>query len=294
MTATTAITSSESESATDRRPQPKRLNVGRLITWFGLAIGTVAMFFPIYWLIVTAFIPNSDAIARDVDLLPDRLTTENFSDGWSDFQWTRWYRNSIFITVMRVGITVPINLLAGYTFAKFAFRGSKTLFFVIIATLTLPIQVILVPRFLIVNELGLVDSPWGVILPFAAEAFGIFFVRQFMVSIPDEILEAARIDGASEFRIFREIVVPLSKPAIGVLTILTFLWTWNNFAWPLVVLTSQENYTVTLGLNAMQGFNNTEWSPIMAMATLSLIPVLLVFLLFQKYFVQGIARTGIK
>src|SRR5262249_33245572 len=145
-----------------------------------------------------------------------------------------------------------------YTFAKFRFPGRNLLFFAILGALMIPIQVILVPEFLITAWLGLLNTPWGVILPRAAEAFGIFMVRQFMVSIPDELLEAARLDGAGEFRILLPIVLPLSKPVIAVLIIFTFMWRWNDFAWPLVVLTEQPRYTLPLGLNLLRGEVNPE------------------------------------
>jgi len=145
-----------------------------------------------------------------------------------------------------------------------------------------------------VSELGLLNSYWGVILPRAAEAFGIFMVRQFMVSIPDELIEAARLDGASELTIFRKIVLPLSKPIIAVLIIFTFMWRWNDFVMPLVMLTDQEMYTVQLGLNLLKGQYNTEWTDIMSIALLSLVPMLVIFVFFQRQLIQGIAGTGLK
>lgn len=153
---------------------------------------------------------------------------------------------------------------------------------------------ILVPEFLIVSRLGLLNTHWGVILPRAAEAFGIFMVRQFMVSIPDELIEAARLDGASELRIFLRVVLPLSKPIIAVLVIFTFMWRWNDFAWPLVVLTDQSMFTLPLGLNLVKGEVNPEWGQVMALALTSLLPMLAIFVAFQRYLIQGIASTGLK
>lgn len=277
-----------------RRQADRRRRIGKALIWITLIVGALVMIFPIYWMTATALMPARDAIARDVSLIPQTLTLANFDAGWQRLPWERWYINTWFIATMRVLITVTINLLAGYTFAKFVFPGRNVLFFMMVATLMIPIQVILVPRFIVVSSLGLANSPWGVILPASAEAFGIFFVRQFMVAFPDDLLEAARLDGAGELTIFRRIVLPLSKPAIAVLVIMSFAWSWNGFVWPLVVLSSQENYTVQLGLNYMKGFYYTEWSQIMAMALLSLAPILAVFVLFQRYFIQGIAHTGLK
>jgi multiple sugar transport system permease protein/alpha-1,4-digalacturonate transport system permease protein len=191
-------------------------------------------------------------------------------------------------------LTVFINLFCGYTFAKFRFPGRNMLFFAILGALMVPIQVILVPEFLIVSWLGLLNTHLGVILPRAAEAFGIFMVRQFMVSIPDELIEAARLDGAGEFAIFLRIVLPLSKPIIAVLVIFTFMWRWNDFAWPLVALTDRDMFTIPLGLNLLRGEVNPDWGNVMALALLSLMPMLVIFLAFQRYLVQGIASTGLK
>ena len=191
-------------------------------------------------------------------------------------------------------ITVSLNLLCGYAFAKFRFAGRDILFIGVLSALMIPIQVIIVPLFLVVADLGLLNSYWGVILPRAAEAFGIFMVRQFMVSIPDELLEAARLDGASELTIFLKVVLPLSKPIIAVLIIFTFMWRWNDFVLPLVILTDQEMYTVQLGLNLLKGQYNTEWTDIMAIALLSLAPMLVIFVFFQRQLIQGIAGTGLK
>jgi multiple sugar transport system permease protein/alpha-1,4-digalacturonate transport system permease protein len=158
----------------------------------------------------------------------------------------------------------------------------------------IPIQVIMVPEFLIISKLGWVNTYAGVIAPRAAEAFGIFMVRQFMVSIPDELIEAARLDGAGEFKIFWKVILPLSWPVVAVLTIFTFMWRWNDFAWPLVVLQDQAAYTVPLGLNLMKGQFFTDWTGIMGMSLVSILPILVVFIFFQRYFIQGIASTGIK
>jgi ABC-type glycerol-3-phosphate transport system permease component len=206
----------------------------------------------------------------------------------------RWFWNSTVIAVVAVVITVTLNLLCGYAFAKFRFAGRDVLFIAVLSALMIPVQVIIVPLFFVVSDLGLLNSYWGVILPRAAEAFGIFMVRQFMVSIPDELLEAARLDGASELTIFRKIVLPLSKPIIAVLIIFTFMWRWNDFVMPLVMLTDQDMYTVQLGLNLLKGQYNTEWTSIMSIALLSLVPMLMIFVFFQRQLIQGIAGTGLK
>jgi alpha-1,4-digalacturonate transport system permease protein len=274
------------------RPGQKR--IGSVLIWLALAIGAVVMVFPLYWMLATAIRPRSEVFEPVVSILPQVLTWQNFDTIFNRYPIWTWVLNSGFIAVVAVVLTVSANLLCGYVFAKFRFWGRDILFFAILGALMIPIQVILVPEFLVVSWLGLLNSPWGVILPRAAEAFGVFMVRQFMVSIPDDLIEAARLDGASEFRIFRRIVLPLSKPIIAVLVIFTFMWRWNDFAWPLVVLTDQTMFTVPLGLNLVRGEANPDWGGVMALALVSLLPMLLIFLIFQRYLVQGIASTGLK
>ena len=262
--------------------------------WLALVAGAVVMIFPIYWMLATAVRPHAEIFEAVARLVPSSFSWSNFHAVLTRYPVLTWVNNSVIIAVVAVVLTVFINLLCGYTFAKFHFPGRDILFFAILGALMVPIQVILVPEFLIVSWLGLLNSHFGVILPRAAEAFGIFMVRQFMVSIPDELIEAARLDGAGEFTIFFRIVLPLSKPIIAVLVIFTFMWRWNDFAWPLVALTDQDMFTIPLGLNLLRGEVNPDWGNVMALAILSLLPMLVIFLAFQRYLVQGIASTGLK
>ena len=262
--------------------------------WFALLGGALLMAFPIYWIAATAVRTRAEVFVALPALLPLAPTWDNVLTAWRRLPVLDWMGNSLFIAGVGVVLTVFVNLLCGYTFAKFRFPGRQVLFFAILGSLMVPIQVILVPEFLITSWLGLLNTPWGVILPRAAEAFGIFMVRQFMVSIPDELIEAARLDGAGEFRIFWQVVLPLSRPIIAVLVIFTFMWRWNDFAWPLVVLTQQDQFTLPLGLNLLRSEVNPEWGQVMAIALMSLAPMLAIFLLFQRQLVQGIASTGLK
>jgi alpha-1,4-digalacturonate transport system permease protein len=271
-----------------------RLKGTNLFVWLFLVVGALVVAFPLYWMFATAVRPKKEIFSGGFDLVPSTFVWSNFSEAWDKLPWGQFYINSIAIAAIAVPITVFINLLAGYTFAKYKFPGRDILFLLMISTLMIPIQVIMVPEFLIVSKLGWVNTWWGVLIPRAAEAFGLFMVRQFMVSIPDELIEAARLDGAGEFTIFRRVVLPLSWPVIAVLSIFTFMWRWNDFAWPLVVLQEQSAYTVPLGLNLMQGQYFTDWTGLMSMSLLSIIPMMLVFVFFQRYFIQGIASTGLK
>ncbi|MFC0408712.1 carbohydrate ABC transporter permease [Roseomonas elaeocarpi] len=293
----TAVADTPAPSMTDTGEMAGAAGSRRLanaLIWCALVIGAVVMIFPLYWMLATAIRPRAEVFEPIVSLLPQQLTWENFRNIWLRYPFLSWTVNSSFIAVVAVAITVSINLLCGYVFAKFRFPGRDVIFFAILGALMIPIQVILVPEFLVTSWLGLLNSPWGVILPRAAEAFGVFMVRQFMVSIPDELLEAARLDGAGEMRIFLRIVLPLSRPIIAVLIIFTFMWRWNDFAWPLVVLTDQAQFTLPLGLNLLRGEANPDWGGVMALALVSLLPMLLIFLIFQRYLVQGIASTGLK
>ena len=275
----------------------RAVDPGRLIDaacWLALVAGAVVMIFPIYWMFATAVRPHAEIFEAVARLVPSSFSWSNFHAVLTRYPVLIWVNNSVIIAVVAVVLTVFINLLCGYTFAKFHFPGRNILFFAILGALMVPIQVILVPEFLIVSWLGLLNSHLGVILPRAAEAFGIFMVRQFMVSIPDEMIEAARLDGAGEFTIFFRIVLPLSKPIIAVLVIFTFMWRWNDFAWPLVALTDRDMFTIPLGLNLLRGEVNPDWGNVMALALLSLMPMLVIFLGFQRYLVQGIASTGLK
>ncbi len=272
----------------------RNLKGSSVLIWGLLVVGAFIMVFPLYWMFATAIRPRTELFGGGFRLFPSDLVWSNFSQAWGKLPFALFYLNSILIAVIAVVATVFINLLAGYTFAKYEFPGRNVLFLLLISTLMIPIQVIMVPEFLIVSALGWVNTYAGVIAPRAAEAFGIFMVRQFMVSIPDELIEAARLDGAGEFKIFWKVILPLSWPVVAVLTIFTFMWRWNDFAWPLVVLQDRDAYTVPLGLNLMKGQFFTDWTGIMSMSLVSILPMLVVFIFFQRYFIQGIASTGIK
>ena len=191
-------------------------------------------------------------------------------------------------------LTVVVSVLAGYAFAKLRFPAKNLLFLVLLATMMIPTQAILVPQFKIVNALGLVGTFWAVIIPGAAATFGIFLARQFMLAIPDELIEAAKIDGAGSLRIFWSIVLPLCKPLLAVLTLLTMMYQWNDFLWPLIVLRDSELYTLPIGLQFLQGQYPTDYGALMAMTLISVAPLVVLFLAFQRFFVQGLATTGLK
>jgi len=223
-----------------------------------------------------------------------RLATENYTESFTRFNFMRYLRNSVVVTITATLITLVINSMAAFALSKYRFRGRNLIFLVIISTLMIPISVILVPVYLVVNQVGWVNNLWGVIIPGAATPTGVFLLRQYMLTIPDELLDAGRIDGASEWRIFWQIVIPLSAPALAVLAIFSVMWRWNDFLWPLIVLTRSEFFTLQVGLNAFQGELQVQWHFVLAMTVLTLLPITLVFSLLQRFITTGIASTGVK
>jgi len=220
------------------------------------------------------------------------LATENYTGLFERFNFLRFLWNSTFITVMATVIMLLVNSMAAFALSKYRFRGRTTVLMLVIGTLMIPQTVVLVPLFLITRELGMLNSLWGVIIPGAATPTGVFLLRQYMLTIPDEIIDAARMDKASEWKIFWRIILPLSAPAIAVLAILAIMWRWNDFLWPLIVLSETETFTLQLALNSFQGELSTEWSSLLAMTVLTLLPIALVFVFLQKYIATGIASTG--
>lgn len=230
-----------------------------------------------------------------------RIATENYLDpllkrnGQENFNFPTYLYNSVFVTVVATLITLLINAMAAFALSKYRFRGRLTFTILIVATLLIPASIILVSLFFVVWSFGIFGSLWGVIIPAAATPTGVFLLRQYMLTIPDELLEAARMDAASEWRIFWRIVLPLSLPALSVLAILSVIWRWNDFLWPLIVLISDPNaHTLQLGLTQFAGEFNTDFHYILAMTVVTLLPITLVFVWLQRFITTGIATTGLK
>jgi multiple sugar transport system permease protein len=255
---------------------------------------SLVIVFPLYWMVVVALSSRSDLLGSALRLWPRRLTLENFSRVLAAFPVMTWFGNSVAIALTTAIITVVVNLLGGYAFAQLRFRGSNALFLTALATLTLPVQVIMVALFRLVTALGLYGSYWAVILPTAASAFGLFLARQFILAIPRDLVEAARIDGAGHLRVFTRIVLPMSKPLVAVLFFMSLLSTWNDFAWPLVALQDNRLFTLPIGLLYLQGQFGPDYGATMAFALINVAPMVILFLAFQRYFVQGFARSGLR
>jgi multiple sugar transport system permease protein len=265
-----------------------------------LVPATLALIFPFFWLLVTSLQTPAEALHFPPILLPHHLRFANYSDALKAAPFGRFFLNSAVVAVSTVLCNLVFCSLAGYAFARLRFLGRGALFAVIMATLMVPFQVTMIPQFIITKWLGIhvlaqagINHLGALILPNAATAFGIFFLRQFFRTLPVEYEESARVDGANRLKVLWRIVLPLSLPALATLAALTFLDSWNNFLWPLIVVTSTNQMTLPLGLATFQGAHATEWTLLMAGNVMSLVPMLFVFFAAQRYFIRSIAATGL-
>jgi multiple sugar transport system permease protein len=262
--------------------------------WHLVLIPTaVLMAFPLIWMLITS-LSSLDDTRRFPPRLPSTLQWHNFDQAWTGSPFARWLINSSVVSLTCVISNIVLCSLAGYAFARLRFPGKGLLFLAILATLMVPFQVVMIPTLLIVKHLGLVDSLPALIVPNLVTPFGIYLLRQFFVSLPIELEEAALIDGAGRFRILTRILMPLMGPPLSTLAVLTFLSVWNDFLWPLVVTSSPNTMTVQLGLSTFQSAHYTDWPVLMAGTLMSQLPVLILFIVGQRFFVSSIASTGIK
>jgi alpha-1,4-digalacturonate transport system permease protein len=222
------------------------------------------------------------------------LAYNNYLEPLARFNFLTYLKNSVIVTIVATIITLLINSMAAFALSKYTFAGRDAIFVLIIATLLIPISVILVPVFLVITTVGWNNNLWGVIIPGAATPTGVFLLRQYMLTIPDELIDAARIDGASEWRIYAQVILPLAAPALAVLTIFSVMWRWNDFLWPLIVLSRNEVFTLQVGLNSFQGDLQIQWHFVLAMTVLTLLPITIVFAFLQRFITTGIATTGMK
>ncbi len=276
-----------------------KLTVGivlvRLLIYLIIAFFGITMILPFLWMVITSLKEDAQVFSWPPSWIPNPVKLQNYVDAWHVASFGRYFINSgiVALTVTFGGLF--LNSMAGYAFAKFRFPGRNILFVYVLATMMVPIYATMVPVFILLKTIRSLDSYQGLILPFLATGFGIFLMRQFFQTIPTDLIEAARIDGCSEFRTFMQIVLPISKPPLATLGIFTFMYSWNNFIWPLIVVKSNEMRTVPLAIAALsQGLFVMSWPILMAGASFAITPVLVVFLLFQRFFVRGIALTGLK
>lgn len=287
----------------------KILEVISKIAAYTLAtFGVILFIAPWAWMVSASFQPIGDIFDWPPNWIPENFTLDNYIGFLQTQGLGRLFFNSAFIATAITCLQLFFNSLAAYTFAKRRFPGRDAIFLMLLGTLMIPGQVTLIPAYLILQHMplfggndilgngghGWLDSYYGLIIPGAASIYGIFLLRQYMKSIPDELLDAARIDGASEFRIYAQVVLPLSGPALAAMGIFTFTYVWNDFFWPLIIISSPELRTLPLGLALFVVKNRTVWDLVMAGSVVATLPVLIIFLLFQRYFIRGIALTGMK
>ncbi|RZS30314.1 carbohydrate ABC transporter membrane protein 2 (CUT1 family) [Herbihabitans rhizosphaerae] len=269
-------------------------SVGRVLVYVALIALTLLFLAPVIWAVLSSFKSRNELAERPPSLLPDSLGLDNYTEALSRFDFTTYVSNSAIVTVSATVLTLAINAMAAYALAKYNFRGRNLLFLITLGTIMIPLQIILIPLQQVASDLGMTNSLLGMIIPPAATPTGVFLLRQYMLTIPDELIESARIDGAGEFRIFLRIILPLCKAPLAVVTIFSVIWRWNDFLWPLVIAQSQDLYTLPV---ALAQFNSEEVVPfnyILAMSVVSMVPVILIFLVMQRHIVRGIAQTGLK
>ena len=278
----------ERRARSDRRRSPWWL-------YAVLTVGLVAMVAPFVWMVLSSVKPEAEIRQVPPSWLPEDFTLENYQRLFTQLDFPTYFFNSVVVAVAVTLGNLAFCSMLGYALAKLEFPGKRLLFLVVMGTLMVPGVALFVPLFVLVNNLGMVNTFPGLILPFLVAPFGVFLMRQFILGLPDELIAAARVDGAGELRIFFSVIMPLCGPALATLAILTFLGSWNNFLWPLVVAQTEDKYTLPVALALYSvGQNSTQYGLLLAGAVVVVVPVLVVFLVLQRYFVQGIAMTGIK
>lgn len=270
------------------------LLVQRIIVYGILAAGTVFILFPITWAAISALKPNDQIFNIPMNWIPRSLEWSNFTRPFVEKPFLLYFGNSIFAALVSVLLTIIIASLAGFSLAKYHYFGRSVAFIAILTTLMLPVQVILVPLYLVVRDLGWLDTYQGLILPQAVNAFSIFLMRQHIMAIPDDYIEAARLDGASELGILWRVILPMSRSALSAVVIFSFLASWDSYVWPLVVVTRETFRTLPLGLSLFFSEYSSDYGQALAASIMIMIPMLLLFIALQRHFVEGLTRSGLK
>lgn len=271
----------------------KKLNLQEIITIIVLTIMSLIFIFPFIWMILSSFKPVTEVSAIPPQFFSDGMGIDSYFRLFDAWNFLLYFKNTI-ILVAYAFFGLILSAMAGYGFAKFDFNHKKKLFILVLATMMIPSQVNMIPNFVFLSKIGLSNTFLAMALPTLVGGFSIFLFRQFMQTIPDEIIEAARVEGLSEIKIFFKIILPMSKPILAIQAILAFIGSWNAFLWPLIVAQDQSKYTLSLGLSLTQGQNASDIPLQMAGATIMVIPVLIVFIIFQKYILDGYTISGIK
>jgi multiple sugar transport system permease protein len=267
-------------------------DVWRPFIYLLLAAGTVLVAFPFFWMVVTALKPPNEIF--DLRILPAHPTLQNYGEVLTRTQFPRWFGNSLLIAVATTVSVAFFDSLVGYTLAKLRFPGRNVIFVMILATLMIPTEMLVIPWYILSSARGWTNTYWGIMFPGMITAFGIFLMRQFMSGVPDELLDAGRMDGVSEFGLYWRIALPQIKPAMAALCIFNFLGNWNAFLWPLIVIQTPNMRTLPVGIALFSGEAGSAFNLIMASSALAVIPVLLVFIVLQRQIIEGIVLTGLR
>ena len=259
-----------------------------------IAVIALIVIAPLAWMVAAAFMPRGEAQTYPPPLWPAAPTLENFHELFTRLHLARYFVNSTLVALSITAIALVLNAMAGYAFAKLPFHGRDRIFYLLLAALVVPLQVGMLPLFLLLKQVGVINTYWAVILPSMATIYGTFLVRQYAISIPDSLLDSARLDGASELRIFISIVLPLLRPVLAALGIFTFLSAWNDFMWPLIVLTGNDRYTLPVALAILSGEHVQDAELMMAGSLLTMLPVIALFALLQRRLIGGIMMGGVK
>jgi multiple sugar transport system permease protein len=266
----------------------------RVLLYLAVAALFILVVFPFYWMIVTSLQPQDAVFSVPPQLWPRHLTFQNYIDAWNAAPWLRYFGNTFFVAVASTLISLTTSSLAAFAFACINFKGKEALFSLVLSVMMIPAATTLIPNFLIIRTLGWYDKFYALIIPFAASVFGIFLLRQYFMSMPKELWEAAQIDGASRLRYFRSIALPLAKPAIVTIAINSFLGSWTSFLWPTVMTQSQNKQLIEVALNAFLGENSQQWSQLAAASVFTTVPIVVLFFFVQRQFIEGIGGGGIK
>lgn len=270
----------------------KRFSAG--ITWLLLLLLTFLFLMPVVWVICSSFKSTGELFSWPPSLFGRNPSLNNYRRALEEGRFGLYFLNTVFTSLVATCLTIVVNVMSGYAFAKYHFKGERLLFGIVLATLMIPLEVIMIPIFKVIVAVGLYNSLWGLIIPAVASPTAVFLVRQYYVGIPDAYMEAARIDGASELNILMRVMLPLAKPVISVLCIFSFMWRWNDYLWPKLVINSKERYTIQLALANYSGEYSVDWNSLLAMSVVSMIPVILVFITLQKYIIGGMTSGGVK
>lgn len=269
------------------------MKAGKILRYLILTVGSIFMIFPLVWMISTSLKPPMDIF--NLQIIPDNLTLDNYRKIFQESLFLKWFINSLIIAIITTISVVFFDTLVGYIIAKFSFVGRTFIFIMILSTLMVPTEMLIIPWYMMSSEFGWTDTYWGILFPGLMTGFGVFLMRQFMEQIPDDLLDAARVDGMNEYSIFFKIAIPQVWPAISALGIFTFLGNWNAFLWPLIVIESPDLRTLPVGLSFFSsGEAESQWHLIMTGSTIAVIPLILVFILLQRHIIQGITLTGMK